>query len=723
MPTTTTHPDAKTLAAFARGSLPAAELNAVAEHVASCEGCCAALGRVPDDTLVNLAKQAGHTPEVSLPSFPVPIPDTEPVPAELADHPRYKVLAELGAGGMGVVYKAEHKMMGRLVALKVMAPHLTAKASAVDRFHREVKAAAKLMHPNIVTAHDADSAGGLHFLVMEFVEGVSLDRLVRRRGPLAVTMAAQLARQTALGLQHAHEKDMVHRDIKPQNLMVSRKGQVKILDFGLAKFARDADADGAKAQATAANLLMGTPEYLSPEQAKNSHNVDSRSDIYSLGCTLYFLLTARVPFPDATTLIDKLLAHTQEEPTALRSIRAEVPEGLAAVVAKMMAKSPNDRYATPQDVANALLPFTKEPDPANLAATPHLAVVPVVAALPTPVPTPVAETLNPFALDTEPETTAPIGPKPVVAVAEPRRKKAKRGKAAPAGLSKGLKRLIGAGVAAVALLVVAGLASKKKDKTDPPAVAGGITDGTGSGGDKVTKGGGGAGEKGNATKGGSGSGAVAKKDDRKASDDGAKSANERGGWENRGGVVPPVTTATTKKVLFIVPAAGVWMPDYIPVRDEFARAGVELVVASTQNEASPMGDNPAGEKVPVNVLLRNVTARGPYDGVMLCGGDVKEYMWKGEATQTVRAIVEHFQKADKPVGGLCLGMAVLGATDQIKGRRVATCPQLQKDYAPMHRSLNVQGIGVTKHDNLITASGPEQAKDFAEAMLKAIGAK
>src|SRR5207253_4374689 len=204
------------------------------------------------------------------------------LPAGLTDHARYRILVELGAGGMGVVYKAEHRIMGRTVALKVVAPHLTAKPDAVERFRREVTAAAKLSHPNIVTAHDADEAGGLHFLVMEFVDGISLDRLVGRRGPLPVQMACHFARQAALGLQHAFEKGMVHRDVKPANLMVTRKGQLKILDFGLARFARDAGAAGGRpAAATAANLVMGTPEYLSPEQASSPRTVDIRSDLYA----------------------------------------------------------------------------------------------------------------------------------------------------------------------------------------------------------------------------------------------------------------------------------------------------------------------------------------------------------------------------------------------------------------------------------------------------------
>ena len=234
---------------------------------------------------------------------------------------------------MGTVYKAHDEAMDRVIALKVVSPHLTAKASALVRFRKEVRAAAQLEHPNIIRAYDTGEAGGAKFLVMEFIEGVSFDRLVAKRGPLSVNLASTLVRQAALGLQHAAEKGMTHRDIKPQNLMVTRKGQVKILDFGLARFAHpdeEEEATPAKrlpfgagkavqnAGLTNPNLLMGTPDYLSPEQAKNSHEVDPRSDIYSLGCTLYFLLTGKPPFVDAPTLIDKLLAHTNDEPSSVR---------------------------------------------------------------------------------------------------------------------------------------------------------------------------------------------------------------------------------------------------------------------------------------------------------------------------------------------------------------------------------------------------------------------
>jgi hypothetical protein len=237
----------------------------------------------------------------------------------------------------------------------------------VERFRREVKAAAKLAHPNIVHAYDAEQAGDTHFLVMEHVDGTSLDRLVAEQGRLPVAQACDCIRQAALGLQHAHEKGMVHRDIKPQNLMRTPDGQVKILDFGLARFAMetapagalltaDPPASGAGQSLTQVGTVVGTPDYIAPEQIRDAHVADIRADIYSLGCTLYDLLAGQVPFPEGTVL-QKVMAHLDQAPRPLTELRADVPAELARVVARMMAKDPTQRYATPADVVAALAPF------------------------------------------------------------------------------------------------------------------------------------------------------------------------------------------------------------------------------------------------------------------------------------------------------------------------------------------------------------------------------
>ena len=224
----------------------------------------------------------------------------------------------------------------------------------VERFRREVKSAARLAsHPNIVAAYDAEQAGETHMLVMEFIEGTDLARVVDRRGPLPVGEACEYVRQAALGLQHAFEDGMVHRDIKPQNLMRTTRGQIKILDFGLARFASEV---ATHAGVTAEGMVLGSADYIAPEQIDDPHAADIRADIYSLGCTLYFLLAGRPPFPDGS-LIQKLMAHSEKTPRPLAEVRADVPPELARVVERMMAKDPARRFQTPDEVAQALAPF------------------------------------------------------------------------------------------------------------------------------------------------------------------------------------------------------------------------------------------------------------------------------------------------------------------------------------------------------------------------------
>jgi serine/threonine protein kinase len=290
---------------------------------------------------------------------------------------QYRILDQLGQGGMGRVFKAEHATMGRTVAIKVLAPQHTKTEKARQLFMREVRAAGKLMHPNIVTAHDANEADGRHYLVMEYIDGPNLDQLVRENGPLPVGQACDIVRQAASGLQCAFEHGMVHRDIKPSNLLLQRIGNtlssgylVKILDFGLARLgdceqgignlvseARSAPLRQKAPDLVAGNnTLMGTPDYLSPEQARNLHMVDIRSDLYSLGCTFYFLLTGQVPFPGGTTL-EKLTRHTQEEPVAIEQSRPDIPQQVADIVRCLMAKEPAHRYQTPAELVMELVPL------------------------------------------------------------------------------------------------------------------------------------------------------------------------------------------------------------------------------------------------------------------------------------------------------------------------------------------------------------------------------
>jgi serine/threonine-protein kinase len=299
-------------------------------------------------------------------------------PPELTDHPRYRILARLGEGGMGTVYKAEHRLMERIVALKVMGGHLVSHPQTVERFRQEVRAAGRLSHPNIVVFHDAEQAGNLHFLVMEYVDGISLARLLERKTPLSIADACSFARQTALGLQHAHERGMVHRDIKPGNLMVTRQGQIKILDFGLARlFQLSGDVpDNMQKPArplTSAGTLMGTPDFLAPEQATDSSKVDARADLYSLGCTLYYLLSGKVPFPGETYLA-KVYSHSAKEAVPIEQLRPEVPVELGNVVRKLMAKAPGERFQTAAETAAVLSPFARQTPSAEVLEAPESVV-------------------------------------------------------------------------------------------------------------------------------------------------------------------------------------------------------------------------------------------------------------------------------------------------------------------------------------------------------------
>jgi hypothetical protein len=267
---------------------------------------------------------------------------------------------------MGVVYRALHTRLRRVVALKVLPAERTRDAGAVARFEREMEAVGRLEHPHIVRATDAGEADGCHFLVMEYVPGIDLARLVRLCGALEVADACALVRQAALGLQHAHEAGLVHRDIKPSNLMVTPEGVVKLLDLGLALLHGQLPA---AEDLTPSGQAMGTADYMAPEQALDSHVVDIRADIYSLGCTLYKLLTGQAPFGGGrySSTFKKMTAHAHEPVPPVRDLRPEVPEGLAAVLDRLLAKEPAGRFATPQEVADALAPFAAADCPGLVA--------------------------------------------------------------------------------------------------------------------------------------------------------------------------------------------------------------------------------------------------------------------------------------------------------------------------------------------------------------------
>ncbi|HWB14222.1 MAG TPA: serine/threonine-protein kinase [Pirellulales bacterium] len=263
---------------------------------------------------------------------------------------KYKLLDHLGTGGMSAVYLAEHVNMQRRVAIKVLPTQRVHDSSYLARFYREARAAASLDHPNIVRAYDVDNQGDTHYLVMEYVQGQDMQRLVKSQGVLPFEVAADYIRQGADGLAHAHKTGLIHRDIKPANLLIDPQGIVKLLDLGLARF-----ADDTQASLTIAHdeNVLGTADYLAPEQAVNSHRVDTRADIYSLGCTLYFALTGHPPFPDGT-LPQRLMKHQTAEPTSISKERPGAPAELVAICQRMMAKSPDKRFQTAGEVADAL---------------------------------------------------------------------------------------------------------------------------------------------------------------------------------------------------------------------------------------------------------------------------------------------------------------------------------------------------------------------------------
>lgn len=353
--TTAPHPAAERLTSFSWGKLDDAESSEIAAHLVTCADCQKAVETLPDDALVSLVRKV--VTKTLAKASTVTLVESW-IPTELLAHPRYRLVRWLGAGGMGVVYQAEHRLMERPVAIKIISKTLTDNANTVARFQKEVKAAAKLSHPNIVTAYDAEQAGDLHFLVMEFIEGKSLNRLVEDGVPLPVKLACKYVRQAVLGLQHAFEQGLVHRDIKPQNLMLTPKGQVKILDFGLAGFVTESGPVGSL---TESGQGLGTPDYIAPEQIRDTHSADIRADIYSLGCTLYCLLTGQPPFPDGSAS-QKLVAHLERMPKDISSLRPDLPVELALIVERMMEKRPAHRYQNPFEVAEALAPFAKGDD-------------------------------------------------------------------------------------------------------------------------------------------------------------------------------------------------------------------------------------------------------------------------------------------------------------------------------------------------------------------------
>ena len=325
--------------------------------------------------------------------------------AELVIGPYY-VLDRLGQGGLSQVYKARHRESGELVAIKMIKPEVFADAEGRQQFLLEVEAMARLDHENVVQFCDADQWKDTYFFAMEYVEGTDLGKVIRLSGAMPVSEACDCIRQTAVGLQHAFERNLIHRDIKPVNLFLTQanlqldsaatnmfttrmdpapvaahgtmltRSLIKILDWGLASLRNPKSQSGDICNEIVARSIVGTADYLAPEQARNANAADIRSDIYSLGCTFYFLLTGLPPFPEGT-LMQKILQHQQALPKSIAQFRDDVPADVLALVERMLAKKPEDRFQTPASVALALAAFAQQkPVPRGSGRLPVLRLPP-----------------------------------------------------------------------------------------------------------------------------------------------------------------------------------------------------------------------------------------------------------------------------------------------------------------------------------------------------------
>ncbi len=389
------HPSAVHLAALTLGKLKPDTAAEVQSHLDECGDCRSFVSDTPRAELADIIKQAKHEAAAeqntmatgfsgtvaSLQIFPQGVspqevvsktPPASPpssitnriehavgedeIPHDLFAQSKYRILRVLGRGGMGTVYEAEHVRMKRPVAIKVINLELVNHPQALAQFEKEIRAVASLDHANIARAFDAENIGSLQAFIMEFVRGQTLYDFLRSRGRLSILDACRSVWQALVGLQHAHQQGLVHRDLKPQNLMLTQDtGQIKILDFGLAK----AVSENRQSRGlTSSRATMGTYAYMAPEQALDAANADIRADIYSLGCTLYLLISGVLPFDyDVDTKL--LLAHQNESPRPLHAICPEVPEALSNLVTRMLAKNPADRPQTPREAADALLPFAR----------------------------------------------------------------------------------------------------------------------------------------------------------------------------------------------------------------------------------------------------------------------------------------------------------------------------------------------------------------------------
>jgi eukaryotic-like serine/threonine-protein kinase len=665
----TGHPDSRTLHDFAVGRLSPDRAADIERHLESCEHCGLLLADAPDDTLVGWARQAAVQTNGPAGASPPPAMfDPQHIPPELVGHARYEVEKLLGAGGMGAVYKAEHRLMERSVALKVINPRFLSSPAAVERFLKEVKAAARLNHRHIVTSFDAEQAGDLHFLVMEYVDGTSLDRLFAKPRTLPVPQVCQMIRHAAQGLAHAHSKGMVHRDIKPHNMMLTRDGRVKLMDFGLARLAgvvlpddgtgpslqtkRDAD------EATLAGAFLGTPDYTAPEQARDASAADARSDIYSLGATFYFLLAGQPPFPGGSVL-DKLHAHATVPPPPIEGQRDDVPAGVLAILDRMLAKAPDDRFQSAAEIAKALAPFAKGSD----------AVPPRSGDAPEPSAT----------LLGQGETRARPVPSPL----------------GLPGRSQPRSHVVKIGLATLVLVAC--------------AVGVGLWLGVGRG-EGVVK---------------HSASPVAQASVAATSrvDNSSTNASPETLLPEQQGPTP----ARHHRILFVLPTDKVWFADVGPIKSRFEGAGFRVDIAGTRTGACSFIPDKRRSDTPqlhCDLVVDATLKADRYDAVIFSGYGIGPFIDPGTIRYETSRLIREFQAEAKVVGGICVGQGILAHLGFLRETRAAGGDYVRRDFpyggpapGPVWTERPVE---IVDQGRLITARDDTAADAFCDALLEVL---
>jgi serine/threonine-protein kinase len=508
---------------------------------------------------------------------------------------------------------------------------------------------------------------------MEFVEGLSLDRLVAQTGPLPVAQACQLIRQAAIGLVHVHEQGMIHRDIKPQNLMVGRKGNVKVLDFGLARLATDEDTS-----ATTEGMILGTPDYIAPEQAANARAADIRSDIYSLGCTLYFSLTGQPPFPKGS-FVEKLTLHSTKEPEPIRTLRPDVPAELAEILARMMAKDPRRRYQTPVEVAKELAAFVRagtgsresgvgSREPANEGRESPPALPP----------------LDPLAsLD--------------LAAATPLRPVAKPGHQSTLPFSQQqLVTLLAIAGAAIVLLLLAiplagwlwpsPIASTNRQQPIQRQVP-----------------------------------------STPAATRPTKSPPPPPILKSAAATTPPATVAIAEpssrdnrpyRALFVIPTTGLYLPDYNNTYQALRDAKIDVQVAARTDRPSTLKNDPGGIGPSRDVPYGDNLLATDYDFIVFTGYETFEFAPGGTAAITTRRLLDEFKKDGKLVTAICRGQQILAEHGELKGKTVARCI-----YVDAYERIQPFGNDVEADGQVVTAAADKDARDFVAKIIQTLDAR